>query len=319
MRRSGRTDHRASPQGACAVRPRRAYGPRAARGPRPRPAPTRLQQVARRSGLRASLQRRRWKLPPPEPSRTAFRPGPLAFACICCVRIRSSRSSRDHLTLRRVPRSTRVRVALSRSPVRDGLPPAAYQGGLETVLEEEEFEIPPRAVQGPETAKGWEPTALAASSSISRHERDTDSRSCVEIPGREAGSASARSAAYASHQSMVPLAASILPAARETTSSGSPSPGFGGQYVERGVDGRVGDSGPGDGRSDCIPAEIWFPQELARFSQNSAHRRSFENDTMALRGPHARGLEPRSIYLYAFGEVDVGKEGWSLDGATGKD
>src|SRR5215208_5695766 len=224
MRRSGRTDHRASPQGACAVRPRRAYGPRAARGPRPRPAPTRLQQVARRSGLRASLQRRRWKLPPPEPSRTAFRPGPLAFACICCVRIRSSRSSRDHLTLRRVPRSTRVRVALSRSPVRDGLPPAAYQGGLETVLEEEEFEIPPRAVQGPETAKGWEPTALAASSSISRHERDTDSRSCVEIPGREAGSASARSAAYASHLSMVPLAASILPAARETTSSGSPSP-----------------------------------------------------------------------------------------------
>ena len=94
------------------------------------------------------------------------------------------------------------------------------------------------------------------------------------------------------------------------------SSGFGSQYVERGFEGRVGDPGPRNGSSDGVSAEVWFPDELARFSKNCEHRRSFEDDAVALRGAHARGPEPRRIYLYTFGEVDVCKEGWSLGGAT---
>src|SRR5215203_2583624 len=92
--------------------------------------------------------------------------------------------------------------------------------------------------------------------------------------------------------------------------------GFGGQYVERGIEGGVGDPGPGNGRADGVPAEVGFPDELARFSQYREHRRSVEDDPMALAGPHARALEPGCIYLHSFREVDVGEEEWAGRGAT---
>ena len=115
---------------------------------------------------------------------------------------------------------------------------------------------------------------------------------------------------------MVPLDESILPAARETTSSGFPSPAL--AASKSSAASRAVSEIPAQvyGSSDGASAEVWFPDELARFSKNCEHRRSFEDDAVALRGAHARGPEPRRIYLYAFGEVDVCKEGRSLGGAT---